>query len=43
MAFVHTLASPAEQEVLAHDSTQLVGSPQVELVPAAAAPLVAGC
>jgi elongation factor G len=35
------LASPAEREVLAHDTTQPTSTPQVELVPAAAAPLVA--
>ena len=35
------LASPAEREVLAHDTTQCTSTPQVELVPAAAAPLVA--
>ncbi|KAH9987056.1 elongation factor G mitochondrial [Russula vinacea] len=35
------LASPAEREVLAHDTTLPASAPQVELVPAAAAPLVA--
>jgi elongation factor G len=35
------LASPAEREVVAHDTTQTASAPQVELVPAAAAPLVA--
>ena len=35
------LASPAEREVFAHDTTQPTSTPQVELVPAAAAPLVA--
>ncbi|KAH9954074.1 elongation factor G, mitochondrial [Russula dissimulans] len=35
------LASPAEREVVAHDTTQPANAPQVELVPAAAAPLVA--
>ena len=35
------LASPAEREVVAHDTTQPTSVPQVELVPAAAAPLVA--
>lgn len=35
------LASPSESEVLAHDTTLPASAPQVELVPAAAAPLVA--
>lgn len=35
------LASPAEREALAHDTTLPASAPQVELVPAAAAPLVA--
>jgi elongation factor G len=35
------LASPSEREALAHDTTQPASAPQVELVPAAAAPLVA--
>ena len=35
------LASPSERQVVAHDTTQPAGAPQVELVPAAAAPLVA--
>jgi len=35
------LSSPAEREVVAHDTTQPASAPQVELVPAAAAPLVA--
>ena len=35
------LASPAERQVVAHDTAQPAGTPQVELVPAAAAPLVA--
>jgi elongation factor G len=35
------LASPAEREVVAHDTTQPASAPPVELVPAAAAPLVA--
>jgi len=35
------LASPSEREALAHDTTQPATAPQVELVPAAAAPLVA--
>lgn len=34
------LPNPAESEVLAHDTTQPVGSPQVPLYPAEAAPLV---
>ncbi len=35
------LASPSERQVVAHDTAQPAGAPQVELVPAAAAPLVA--
>ena len=35
------LASPAEREVLVHDTTLPTSTPQVKLVPAAAAPLVA--
>ncbi|KAI9432399.1 P-loop containing nucleoside triphosphate hydrolase protein [Lactarius indigo] len=35
------LASPSERQVVAHDTTLPAGAPQVELVPAAAAPLVA--
>ncbi|KAN0137586.1 P-loop containing nucleoside triphosphate hydrolase protein [Lactarius tabidus] len=35
------LASPSERQVVAHDTAQPAGSPMVELVPAAAAPLVA--
>ena len=35
------LASPSERQVVAHDTVQPAGSPQVELVPASAAPLVA--
>jgi elongation factor G len=35
------LANPAEKESLAHDTKLPVGAPQVPLVPAAAAPLVA--
>jgi elongation factor G len=35
------LASPSERQVVAHDTAQLAGSLQVELVPASAAPLVA--
>ena len=35
------LAGPAEREVLAHDTTQPTSTPQVELVPAAAAFMVA--
>ncbi|KAH8983296.1 elongation factor G, mitochondrial [Lactarius akahatsu] len=35
------LASPSERQVVAHDTTQPAGAAQVELVPAAAAPLVA--
>ncbi|KAI0295312.1 elongation factor G mitochondrial [Multifurca ochricompacta] len=35
------LASPAEREAVAHDTTQPAKAPLVELVPAAAAPLVA--
>lgn len=35
------LASPAEREIVAHDTAQSANAPPVELVPAAAAPLVA--
>jgi elongation factor G len=35
------LTTPAEREVVAHDTTQPVSALQVELVPAAAVPLVA--
>ncbi|KAI0247542.1 P-loop containing nucleoside triphosphate hydrolase protein [Lactifluus subvellereus] len=35
------LASPAENEIVAHDTAQPASAPPVELVPAAAAPLVA--
>ncbi|KAI9456033.1 elongation factor G, mitochondrial [Lactarius psammicola] len=35
------LASPSERQVVAHDTALPAGAPQVELVPAAAAPLVA--
>jgi elongation factor G len=35
------LASPSERQVVAHDTAQPAGSPQVELVLASAAPLVA--
>ena len=34
------LVSPSEHQVVAHDIAQPLGSPQVELVPASAAPLV---
>ena len=41
MASVCTSRIPSERQIGAHDTVQLAGSPQVELVPASAAPLVA--
>jgi elongation factor G len=35
------LSNPAEREVIAHDTAQPASAPPVQLVPAAAAPLVA--